>query len=72
MSALEQNGAGATDYRNYQAAIKQIKMQGGVFGSVPDSKILVEGIKSAFKNKDMLLCFALLMACCLKRRIRVE
>jgi len=29
---------GATDYGNYQAAIKMIKMQGGVFGSVSDSK----------------------------------
>jgi hypothetical protein len=55
MSALEQNGTGATDYRNYQAAIKQIKMQGGAFGSISDSKRLVEGIKSAFKIRYVIM-----------------
>jgi len=35
---------GATDYGNYEAALKMIKMQGGVFGTVADSKSFIEGI----------------------------
>jgi nicotinamidase-related amidase len=35
---------GATDYGNYQAALKMIKMQGGVFGAVADSKALLEAL----------------------------
>ena len=35
---------GATDYGNYQAALKMIKMQGGVFGAVADSKTLLAAL----------------------------
>jgi nicotinamidase-related amidase len=45
---LLKDGTGATDYDNYQAAIKQIKMQGGVFGWVSDSRRFVRAVKSAF------------------------
>ena len=37
---------GATDYDNYLAALKMIKMQGGVFGTVTDSQALVEAIEA--------------------------
>jgi len=36
---------GATDLGNHQSAIKMIKMQGGVFGSVSDSQKLLAGLK---------------------------
>jgi nicotinamidase-related amidase len=48
---LLKDGTGATNYGNYQSAIKQVKMQGGVFGWVSDSARFVEGINSAFHNK---------------------
>ncbi len=35
---------GATDYGNYQAAIKMIQMQGGVFGAVSDSARLLAAL----------------------------
>jgi nicotinamidase-related amidase len=35
---------GATDYGNYEAALKMIKMQGGVFGAVSDSASLLSAI----------------------------
>jgi biuret amidohydrolase len=35
---------GATDYGNYQAALKMIQMQGGVFGTVASSSALIEAI----------------------------
>jgi len=44
------DGTGATDYDNYQSAIKQIKMQGGVFGWVTDGNKFVQGVRSAFLN----------------------
>jgi len=36
---------GATDYGNYLAALKMIKMQGGVFGAVADSQAFIEAIR---------------------------
>jgi biuret amidohydrolase len=36
---------GATDYGNYLAALKMIKMQGGVFGAVATSLALMEAIQ---------------------------
>jgi len=36
---------GATDYGNYLAALKMIKMQGGVFGTVATSSDLIEAIQ---------------------------
>lgn len=38
---------GATDEGNYEASIKQTKMQGGVFGWVSDSERLLKGLKEA-------------------------
>jgi biuret amidohydrolase len=36
----------ATDYGNHLAALKMVKMQGGVFGSVSDSEALITAISS--------------------------
>ncbi len=44
---LLKDATGATDYGNYEAAIKQIKMQGGVFGWVSDSARFIEAVKAA-------------------------
>ncbi len=35
---------GATDAGNHAAALHMIKMQGGVFGAVSDSKALLAGL----------------------------
>ncbi|MEM6423744.1 MAG: cysteine hydrolase [Cyanobacteria bacterium P01_D01_bin.128] len=35
---------GATDYGNYLAALKMVKMQGGVFGTVADSQALLAAL----------------------------
>jgi len=43
---LLEDCTGATDYGNHQAAIKMIKMQGGVFGSVSDSRSFVAAMRS--------------------------
>ena len=37
---------GATDYGNYLAALKMIKMQGGVFGAVADSTAFIKAVSS--------------------------
>lgn len=37
---------GATDYGNYLAALKMIKMQGGVFGAVADSTAFIKAISN--------------------------
>jgi biuret amidohydrolase len=39
--ALPEDCCGATDRSNHEQAIKMVKMQGGVFGSVSDSKSLL-------------------------------
>jgi biuret amidohydrolase len=38
---------GATDYQNYLSSLQMIKMQGGVFGAVSDSKSFIAAISSA-------------------------
>ena len=43
---LLEDCTGATDYGNYLAAIKMVKMQGGVFGAVVYSKKVVEALKA--------------------------
>ena len=42
---LLEDCTGATDYGNYLAAIKMIKMQGGVFGAVARSDDFVDAVK---------------------------
>lgn len=40
---------GATDYGNYEAAVKSIKMQGGVFGNVSDSERFIKAVDANLK-----------------------
>ena len=42
---LLKNATGATDPENHDAAIKQIKMQGGVFEWVSDSERFIEAVE---------------------------
>jgi nicotinamidase-related amidase len=42
---LLEDCTGATDYGNYQAAVKMITMQGGVFGSVSTSEQFVRAVQ---------------------------
>ncbi|MCL4822646.1 MAG: cysteine hydrolase [Anaerolineales bacterium] len=44
---LLKDGTGATDYGNYESAVKSIKMQGGVFGNVSDSKRFIAAVEKA-------------------------
>jgi nicotinamidase-related amidase len=41
---LLQDCCGATDKSNHDHAVKMIKMQGGVFGTVTEAKSLIEAI----------------------------
>ena len=41
---LLEDCCGATDYGNHLAALRMIKMQGGVFGAVAASKAFVEAL----------------------------
>jgi biuret amidohydrolase len=41
---LLEDCCGATDYGNHLAAVKMVKMQGGVFGAVGNSKMVVEAL----------------------------
>lgn len=44
---LLKDGTGATDYGNYESAVKSIKMQGGVFGWVSDSERFIKAVEDA-------------------------
>ena len=42
---LLKDATGATDPENYDAAVKRIKTQGGVFGWVSDSERFIEAVE---------------------------
>jgi biuret amidohydrolase len=44
---LLKDSVGAADHANHDSAINSVKMQGGVFGWVSDTKRLHEGLKEA-------------------------
>ncbi len=44
---LMKDGVGSSDYNNHMAAIKSVKMQGGVFGNVTDSDHIIAAIEAA-------------------------
>jgi len=46
---LLEDCTGATDFGNYQAAVKMVKMQGGVFGTVSYSGAFIEALDSAIE-----------------------
>lgn len=46
---LLKDATGATDYGNYESAVKSVKMQGGVFGNVTDSKRFIEAVNTNLK-----------------------
>ena len=44
LAQLLEDGTGATDHGNHLAALKMIKMQGGVFGAVSHSTQVIEAL----------------------------
>jgi biuret amidohydrolase len=44
---------GATDYNNHLAALHMIKMQGGVFGTVGHSQVLVEALAKSVRQEEL-------------------
>jgi biuret amidohydrolase len=46
---LLKDATGATDYGNYESAVKSIKMQGGVFGNVTDSERFIQAVDRNLK-----------------------
>lgn len=50
---LLEDCTGATDYGNYLAALKMIKMQGGVFGSVARSEDLIRVLHAMIREESL-------------------